>query len=87
MLRVATERPQGLEFDQLDAGGFQLFLDRELPRPERIEVTLGRWPRRKLRVTGFGGEAAGGFGGVAWDSGGDGDGGGGGNGGGNGGGG
>ena len=78
MVKVATERPQGVDFEQFEPGGFLLFLDRELPRPERIDVKLGRWPRRKIRVTGFEGEAGGDGGGIAWDSGGGGDGGGGG---------
>jgi hypothetical protein len=54
MLRVGTERPRGIDFEFVDAGGFHLFLDRTLPRPERIEVTVGRWPRRRLCAAGFG---------------------------------
>jgi hypothetical protein len=87
-IRVSTEAPkEAPRLDQVDAGGFELFVDRELERPHRVDVSVRRWPRRRLRVRGFGPGAPTPGDGLIWDSagsggGGDGGGGGGGNGGG-----
>ena len=92
-LTVSTKPPRDeVDFELVPGGGFELLLDRGLERPRTVDVSLGRWPRRRVRVRGLkyqpGGaatEEVGPAGHVLWDNlggGGGGDGGGGGNGGG-----
>ena len=73
-LKVSTSAPQeDVEWDRIDAGGFELLLDPELPIAETIHVALRRWPWRRLRVSGFAtGVASDGDPGplLLWDSGG-----------------
>ena len=90
--RASTSRPSThVEFREFDGGGFAFLLDRNIERPKSVDITLRRWPWRRLRVRGFrhegpvAGDGGGGEGerdDVLWDTGGGGDGGGGGNGGG-----
>ena len=98
-LDVTTRKPSrsDVAFECVDAGGFEFCLQDGLARPERVAISLTRWPRRRVKVRGFrdrgdAGWAGGGNGdadddsdGVVWWDGGDGGGGGGNGGGGNGG--
>jgi hypothetical protein len=53
-IKVSTSSPENdVDFEELDAGGFQLLLDRTLPKPRTIEIDLHRWPWRRIRVRGF----------------------------------
>ena len=89
--KASLTRPRDeVVFGEFDAGGFSLFLDDRIERPDAVEVYVRRWPRRRVHVrgvrsyetgTGGGGGANGGGDDRVWDTGG-GDGGGGGNGGG-----
>jgi hypothetical protein len=62
-----------VDFESVDAGGFEVQLDRELRRPDQLRITLRRFPRTKVRVRGLAvgvyGSGDGG-GGDLWDSGG-----------------
>ena len=85
-LKVSTSAPsEDVDWERVDAGGFDVLVDRALPEPKTIQIELRRWPWRRLRAIGFGaGEAGDGDSSplILWDSaGGGGDGGGGGNGG------
>jgi hypothetical protein len=53
-LKVSTSAPQkNADWDRIDAGGFELLVDAELPSAETIHVELRRWPWKRLRVSGF----------------------------------
>ena len=53
-LTVSTKPPRDeVDFELVHGGGFELLLDRNLQRPRVVEVSLGRWPRRRFRVRGF----------------------------------
>ena len=52
-LSVTTKAPRSLrELEVVYGGGFELLLDRELERPDVVDVSLRRWPRRRIRVQG-----------------------------------
>jgi hypothetical protein len=53
-LSVGTERPGGEpDLEPVHAGGFELFLDRNLERPNVLDVELRRWPWSRIRVRGL----------------------------------
>jgi hypothetical protein len=76
-IHVATDPPSlEVDFETIDAGGFEVLLDPELSRPAELRITLRHFPRAKVRVRGLragvdgGGDCGGGGGDVCWDSGG-----------------
>jgi hypothetical protein len=49
-LKASTEAPsrRAVTFHRYEAGDFALHLDESVPVPEEIDISLRRWPRRRL---------------------------------------
>ena len=72
-VKAATKAPRVVaEFDVVHAGGFEFLLDRALERPKSVDVSIRRWPWKRVRVRGVGRDGVvvgtGDSAGVIWES-------------------
>jgi hypothetical protein len=51
LLETSTQRPSGRVFEEIDAGGFVVFLDASLrPKPEEIQLGLRGLRRKRIEA-------------------------------------
>jgi Bacterial PH domain len=49
--KVSTHEPTNVEFMTLSHERIAVRIGRDVPRPHQLDVSLARWPRRRVRVT------------------------------------